>query len=294
MTAGIRPPRRQRRFGQHFLEAHWAVKVVAAIAPRPADVFLEIGPGRGALTRPLAGRAGHVVAVEIDREHAAFLAASPPPRTTVLCADVLTLSASRVRDEAAAAGAAAGTDACPLRVAGNLPYNAAAPILFALLRLYQEGLVIADATVMLQREVADRLLARPGTKAYGVLSVLVRHRARVDRLLELPPGAFRPPPQVRSTVVRLVPHPADPPVARPGAFEALVKILFQRRRKTLVNALAAAMPRPGTSAAAILAAEGFDPRRRPETLDIPEFARLSDALERLAGRDATAPLPAVL
>jgi 16S rRNA (adenine1518-N6/adenine1519-N6)-dimethyltransferase len=288
VNPGTPPPRRQRRFGQHFLEATWAAKVAAAIQPGPQDVFLEIGPGRGALTRPLARLAGHVLAVEIDRDHAAFLAAAEHPRTSVVCADVLTLTPARIRDDLARAEIDPRDH--PIRIAGNLPYNVAAPILFAMLAWYRGGLAVADATVMLQREVADRLLAPPGTRTYGVLSVLIRHQARVERVLEIPPGAFRPPPQVRSTLVRLLPHAPDPPVGRLAALEALVNAVFQQRRKTLSNALSRHAGARGLSSGSVLARAGIDPQRRPESLDVPEFVRLADAVDALAP-PATTPGP---
>jgi 16S rRNA (adenine1518-N6/adenine1519-N6)-dimethyltransferase len=262
--ADRRPPR--RRFGQNFLEPQWAAKVVAAIEPRSEDRFIEIGPGTGALTAALSERAGSVLAYEIDRDLAADLAAARLPRVRVVAADFL---AADVQRHLAAVPPGPG----PLRVAGNLPYNVASPILFKLAELYASGVPIVDATVMLQREVADRLLAPPGTKDYGVLTVLMKHTADAVRMLNLPPGAFRPAPKVRSTVVRLRFHPPAPPVRDVGVFRALVQAVFTRRRKTLANALDAyasgdETPRPTLS---------IDARRRPETLTVAEFAQLADA-----------------
>jgi 16S rRNA (adenine1518-N6/adenine1519-N6)-dimethyltransferase len=267
--------RRRPRLGQHFLEGSWIGKVVGAIGPSAGDAFLEIGAGRGALTRPLAAAACSVVAFEIDRRLAAALAAEALPRVSVVAADFLGVTAAGLRAELRRASA----EPASLRVAGNLPYSAASPILFKLIDLYDEGLQFADATLMLQREVADRLLARPGTREYGVLGVLVGHRARVERLLELPPGAFRPPPKVRSTVVRLAVHAPDPlPCSLPG-FRALVRAVFTRRRKTLANALTS-YPAGAAARDAALEETGIDPGRRPETLAIAELVRLSDAIER--------------
>jgi 16S rRNA (adenine1518-N6/adenine1519-N6)-dimethyltransferase len=263
----------RRRFGQHFLEAAWVEKLIRAIDPRPDDVFIEIGSGRGALTRPLAARAKRVVAYEIDRDLAAALGAAGLPNVRVVEGDFL--------DAAIAVGESAMAPAAALRVAGNLPYNVASPILFQLLHLYAEGVPFADATVMLQREVAERLLASPGTKDYGVLTVLIRHAAAVDPLLKLPPGAFRPPPKVQSSVVRLRFHPPDPPVKDAAIFAGVVNAVFTRRRKTIANALRAyggRVPgRPALSPAEALARAGIDGSRRPETLAIAEFARLADA-----------------
>jgi 16S rRNA (adenine1518-N6/adenine1519-N6)-dimethyltransferase len=269
-----RPSPARRRFGQHFLEPVWVVKVQRAIDPRPSDVFLEIGAGRGALTRPLAAAARHVVAFEIDRDLAEALRVARLANVSVVEGDVLDATAADVR----AALAAAGIDSPVLRAAGNLPYNVASPILFKLIELVDAGLPIRDAVLMIQREVADRLLARPGSREYGVLGILVRHRARVERLLDLPPGAFRPVPKVRSTLLRMRFHPPDPPVADPAVFAALTVALFTRRRKTLANALRAYGPAAaGASPAELLSRAGLDGRRRPETLEIAEVARLASA-----------------
>ncbi|PYR42147.1 MAG: hypothetical protein DMF93_06560, partial [Acidobacteria bacterium] len=154
----------------------------------------------------------------------------------------------------------------------------ASPILFKLADMYAAGLQIADATVMLQREVADRLAAKPGTAEYGVLSVLMQHVADVELLLKLPAGAFRPAPKVLSALVRLRFHAPDPPVGDANVFVAVVQAVFTRRRKTLANALLAYEPLARAAAAEILAAARLDGRRRPETLTVAEFARLAAAL----------------
>jgi 16S rRNA (adenine1518-N6/adenine1519-N6)-dimethyltransferase len=220
-----------------------------------------------------------VVAVEIDRDLAADLRATAPANLLVVEGDFLDISPGRLREALALVRQAdPAPDAAPItvRVAGNLPYNAASPILFKLSELYGAGLPFADATVMLQREVADRLLARPGSRDYGVLSVLIRHVADADRLLSLPPGAFRPAPEVHSAVVRLRFH-ADEPAARSRkAFADLVQAVFTRRRKTLANALLAYAPASKTSISGALDRSGIDGRRRPETLEVAEFVRLSD------------------
>jgi 16S rRNA (adenine1518-N6/adenine1519-N6)-dimethyltransferase len=260
----------RKRFGQHFLEPAWVVKVIRAIAPAPDDVFFEIGPGRGALTRELAARARAVTAFEIDRDLAAVLRATAPDNLEVVEGDFLEsgwILDHRPED--------------PVRVAGNLPYNIASPILFTLVELYDAGIPLSDATVMVQREVADRLVARPGTREYGVLSVLIRVSAEVERLLVLPAGAFRPAPKVQSALVRLRFHPADPRLRNRTTFVALVQGIFTRRRKTLENALLAFRPSDRTSISALLRRAGVDGRRRPETLDIPELIRLAEAADRL-------------
>ena len=260
----------RKRFGQHFLEPAWVDKVVRAIEPKPDDRFIEIGPGGGALTRPLAARAAAVVAYEIDRDLAASLRGARIRNLTVVEGDFLDPAMSPPPPEPPG----------PVRVAGNLPYNVASPILFKLADLYAAGLPIADATVMLQREVADRLAAKPGTGEYGVLSVLMQHVADVELLLKLPAGAFRPAPKVLSALVRLRFHAPDPRVGDPIVFTAVVQAVFTRRRKTLANALLAYEPLGREAVADVLSAARLDGRRRPETLTVAEFARLADALSR--------------
>jgi len=272
-------PRARKRFGQHFLEPAWVEKVVRAIDPRSADTFIEIGPGRGALTRPLAARAKRVFAYEIDRDLAAELRAEAIPNVTVVEGDVLdTLILDQLAPSAEPQqGMQRAPSPEPLRVAGNLPYNAASPIMFKLADLFAAGVPIGDATLMLQREVADRLVAAPGTREYGVLSVLLQHVATIDILLKLPAGAFRPAPKVLSALVRLRFHPPLPTVASPKAFTGIVRAVFTRRRKTLANALHAVDTSGQRSFGPVLEDAGLDGRRRPETLTVAEFARLADA-----------------
>ena len=272
-------PRARKRFGQHFLEPAWVEKVVRAIDPRSADTFIEIGPGRGALTRPLAARAKRVFAYEIDRDLAAELRAEAIPNVTVVEGDVLdTLILDQLAPSAEPQqGMQLAPSPEPLRVAGNLPYNAASPIMFKLADLFAAGVPIGDATLMLQREVADRLVAAPGTREYGVLSVLLQHVATIDSLLKLPAGAFRPAPKVLSALVRLRFHPPLPTVASPKAFTGIVRAVFTRRRKTLANALHAVDTSGQRSFGPVLEDAGLDGRRRPETLTVAEFARLADA-----------------
>lgn len=263
----------RRRFGQHFLEPAWVQKVVRAIDPKPTDTFLEIGPGHGALTRPLAARAAEVVAFEIDRDLASELTASALPRLTVVEGDFLE---SRWLETHPFRG--------PVRVAGNLPYNVASPILFKLAELFAGGLGLVDATLMLQREVADRLVADPGTREYGVLSILIRHSADVERLLVLPPGAFRPAPKVQSALLRIRFHAPKPAARSQETFVALVRAIFTRRRKTLGNALLALPAATPLALADALERAALDGRRRPETLSVAELVRLADELLSVSGR----------
>ena len=255
--------RARKRFGQHFLESSWAARVVDAIGPGAEDTFLEIGPGRGAITRPLAERAGRVVTVELDRDLAAGLEREALRGVTIVQGDFLDVEIGSL-------------SLPPLtRVAGNLPYNVSSPILFRLLDLARTPERFRDATLMLQKEVADRLVASPGGKDYGPLTVFTALQARVSRLLTLPPGAFRPRPQVTSAVVRLeFPLQALHPDA-PATLSPLVRGIFTMRRKMLSNALAPVADSCGFDARRLLADSGIDGRRRPETLTLEELLRLA-------------------
>ena len=270
ITGAAPPPDRHRprkRFGQHFLSSSWSEKLVSAIAPAKSETFLEIGPGEGALTRPLAARANRVVAVEIDRDLAASLSSAGLPNLTVVEGDFLELDEDHLA-EALTPG--------PARLAANLPYNVASPILFRVAALAPR-LHLTDATIMLQREVADRLLARPGTGEYGVLTILMGRHAAAERLFALPPGAFRPAPKVHSAVVKLRFHAPSPPSKDEDFFEQVVQRAFTRRRKTLANALRAAVPDPDVVLKALKDIE-LDGTRRPESLTIAEWVALADTL----------------
>jgi 16S rRNA (adenine1518-N6/adenine1519-N6)-dimethyltransferase len=262
--------RSRKRFGQHFLEPAWADKLVDAIGPRADDRFLEIGPGPGALTVRLAPRVAHLTAVEVDRDIIAALGPKLPPNVDLIQADILEFDFAPLL--------AAG----PLRVAGNLPYNISSPILFRLIEAARTGLAdwrtggLADATLMLQREVADRIVAAPGSGDYGVLSISVQLHADVDRVLALPPGAFRPPPKVHSSVVRRTFRPPAVALRSERVFDEMVRAMFTQRRKTLGNALASFAEGRHLKAREALAAAGVDPSRRPETLQLTELARLAD------------------
>lgn len=274
---GRRPaPSRRRRFGQHFLTPNWVRKVVEAVGVQPGDVFLEIGPGAGALTLPLAATGAPILAIEIDRDLVETLAPKVPANVTVMAGDALSVDViafmSGLGPQRPPGPAAAPPAPRRYRVVGNLPYNVATPLLFRLLELHQLHGFFADATVMLQREVADRLVARPGRKAYGALSVFAQLHANLEKVLELPPAAFKPPPKVRSSVVRMTFGPPQARVPDPALFERLVKALFMQRRKTLLNALKRFDP----TAPAILTLAEIDPRRRPDTLQVTEIARLAE------------------
>ena len=267
--SGIRSfPRARKRFGQHFLEPAWVARLIAAVAPASDETFIEIGPGRGALTAPLAERAGKVIAVELDRDLAATLAPRVPPNVRLVQANFLDVNLPQLLQG----------EHTPVRVVGNLPYNVASPILFRLLDTADEGRLLRDATLMVQREVAHRIVAAPGGGDYGALSIQVQLVADVERVLSLPPGAFRPPPKVHSAVVQLRFRPPSVDVGSRDVFERVVRGLFLQRRKTLANALKPVAASFGHSSLDVLQKAGLDGGRRPETLSLADIARLSQAV----------------
>ena len=265
----MRPPiRARKRFGQHFLEPAWIAKVVHAIAPSHDQTFLEIGPGRGALTSALAPHVRRIIAVEIDRDLADDLPARVPANVRVVTGDFLDVDLN----------ALVGTEPLPLRVAGNLPYNVSSPILFRLLAAAREGRRFRDATLMLQKEVADRLVARPGASGYGVLAIQIGLLADVTRLLNLPPGAFRPSPKVTSALVGLRFRAAPADLRDRATFERVVRGIFLQRRKTLLNALRPIAVSAGLKVEQVIEQAGLDPTLRPQMLTIEELVRLSRAV----------------
>ena len=251
--------RARKRFGQHFLHDPGVLRrIVDAIDPRPGERVIEIGPGRGALTLPLLERCRRLEVIEIDRDLVPLLRerAAGVGELVVHEADVLEV------DFAALHGGGA-----KLRVCGNLPYNISTPLLFHLL---ESRALIADMHFMLQKEVVDRIVAPPGSKTYGRLTVMLAAACSSKALFRVGRGAFQPPPAVDSAVVRLVPHASDPfPLPDPARFARVVAAAFSMRRKTLRNSLR------GLVDAAQFTAAGVDADRRPETLAPAEFARLA-------------------
>ena len=251
--------RARRRFSQNFLhDAHYIERIVGAIDPRPADRIVEIGPGLGALTAPLIERAAAIAAVEIDRDLAARLRRRFTAEQLALVeGDALTLDWP----------ALAAADPRPLRIVGNLPYHISTPLLFALLPI---AAGVRDQHFMLQKEVVDRMVAAPGGRDYGRLSVMLQFRYRVMRLFIVPAGAFSPTPQVSSAIVRLLPRPAgELPAVDVDAFARVVGAAFGQRRKTLRNALAEVLDE------ASIRACGVDPGARAETLPVAAFVALA-------------------
>ena len=277
MSTPKRSFRARKRFGQHFLSSKWAEKVVRTIDPQPGDVFLEIGPGEGALTFPLARTGAPILAVEVDRDLLAALAPRVPPNVSLISGDILRtdvlpfLTGLQPQTPPGATGAPAPRR---LRIVGNLPYNLSTPILFKLLEWQAQTGMFFDATVMLQREVADRLAAKPGTKAWGALSLYLQLDTHINVPLRLPPGAFNPPPKVHSAIAHLTFQPRTVRISDQEIFDRLVRTMFSLRRKTLNNVLKAYDPK----APALLLALDIDGMRRPETLSLVELARLVDSL----------------
>jgi 16S rRNA (adenine1518-N6/adenine1519-N6)-dimethyltransferase len=256
-ASGLRP---RKRFGQHFLHDRGVInKILLAIAPRPDDCLVEIGPGLGALTLPLLERCDALTAVELDRdmiprlqEQAAGIDTLRIIQADALKTDFRTLAPPGVK----------------IRLVGNLPYNISTPLLFHLL---DQSDSIRDMHFMLQKEVVQRMAAKPGGKEYGRLTVMLAARCRVEPLFRIGAGAFRPPPKVESSFVRLTPW-AEPPfeIHDIVRFAQLVRAAFSQRRKTLRNSLRGVVDETAMRAA------GVDPGARPETLHARDFAHLAN------------------
>lgn len=253
-------------FSQNFLVSESAVRtIVAAASPKPGSLVVELGAGLGTLTRALLASHARVVAIERDRDMVQVLTADLEP----LGLTITPGDAAEV--DYAALTALHGADAAC--VVGNLPYAITGGILR---NLVEQKRYIAQAVVMVQREVRDRLVAVPATRAYGALTVFTTAAFRVETVLKLSPAAFHPQPKVHSAVVRLIPHP----VARAeetDTFRIVVKAAFEQRRKTLHNALGAALGKEQAGVA--LARAEIDPGRRGETLSVEEFARVAACLD---------------
>ncbi|MBX6350211.1 MAG: ribosomal RNA small subunit methyltransferase A [Clostridia bacterium] len=261
---GLRPKKWR---GQHFLVDRGACRrIVAALEVGPRDLACEVGPGLGALTALLAERAGRVVAVEVERGFEPILRERLAGRANV------ELRFEDARRTPWGEVVPAGTRA---KLVGNLPYSLTGPLLGAVLAA---GDRFERIVVMVQREVAERMTAAPGGRAYGFFSVFVQAHARVERLFGVPPQAFWPKPKVASAVVRLWPAPwPGGPEARTRLIQ-VARMAFSSRRKTLLNALAQASGRSRADLAPTLARAGIAPERRAETLSLPEFAALAGAL----------------
>jgi 16S rRNA (adenine1518-N6/adenine1519-N6)-dimethyltransferase len=271
------PLRPKKRFGQHFLISPTVLGGILRLAELTSDdMVLEIGAGTGTLTEALAGRVRRLLAIELDRDLIMALRQrfARQPQVEIIHADALHFDFARL-DE-------------PVKVVANLPYGTAVPIL---MRLLEAASRLRLAVVMLQREVAERLCAKPATKAYGSLTLMAQWYAVVEKGFNVPPSAFSPPPKVVSTVIKLTPRPQPPvPVQDEGWLFRVIRGGFGQRRKTLVNALAAAFQHRVEPHVLrqILATVGIDAGRRGETLTLLEYARLADALREAlnSGKEA--------
>ena len=255
--------RARKRFGQHFLHDPQVIaRIMAVLQPRAGDPMVEIGPGRGALTRSLLPAVKTLDAVELDRDLIPLLQRDMAPlgELRVHHGDALKFDfCTLVRDER------------KVRVVGNLPYNISTPLLF---HLMDQQACIHDTHFMLQKEVAQRLAASPGGRDYGRLGIMVQYHCVVEKLFDVGAGAFSPPPKVTSSFIRLIPRTSPAAeVHNEAHFKQLVNQAFSRRRKTLRNAL------KGLLTQEQIAAQGIDPAVRPETLALEAFARLSNAME---------------
>ncbi|AWI54648.1 16S rRNA (adenine(1518)-N(6)/adenine(1519)-N(6))-dimethyltransferase [Aquabacterium olei] len=243
----------RKRFGQHFLSDSGVIdEIVRAIDPRPGQALVEIGPGLAALTNPVVERSGQLTVIELDRDLAARL--RKRPELSVVESDVLKV-------DFAALQAQIGRK---LRVIGNLPYNISSPILFHLLPVAD---VVEDQHFMLQKEVVDRMVASPGSKDYGRLSVMLQWRYDMENVVDVPPEAFDPPPRVDSAVVRMTPF-AAPPDIDPAVLEELVAVAFSQRRKLLRHTLGAWIAQRGLDS-------GFDLQRRAEEVPVADYLSLA-------------------
>jgi 16S rRNA (adenine1518-N6/adenine1519-N6)-dimethyltransferase len=249
--------RPRKRFGQHFLTDPDIIHgILNAIAPAANEHLVEIGPGRGALTRGLAGSNGQLTLVEIDRDLAAELEASCPD-ARVICADALRFDFSALDGQTG------------LRIVGNLPYNISTPLLF---HLYAHLQCIQDMTFMLQEEVVDRICAGPGSADYGRLSIMSQYHCVGQKLFTVPPTAFSPPPKVMSAVISLSPSNKLPRAADVHCLEEVVLSAFSARRKTVRNALGKLLTD------AEICAIDIDPGVRPAELSPGDYIRCADAL----------------
>jgi 16S rRNA (adenine1518-N6/adenine1519-N6)-dimethyltransferase len=252
----------RKRFGQHFLRDSQVIqRLVTTIVPRPEQHLVEIGPGKGALTIPLLQQGCQLDVIELDRDlvQQLELSVSSSSQFRIYQADALNFDFKQLV-----------TPGQPLRIVGNLPYNISTPLLFHLLNYASD---IQDMTFMLQKEVVDRLVASPDTSEYGRLSVMLQYYCQMERLFEVGPGAFYPPPKVESSVVQLRPY-VTPPVSivNQQHFAQIVARAFSQRRKMLRNTL------KGLLEVNAIEDAGINPQARAETLTLKEFAQLANSL----------------
>ena len=258
----------RKRFGQHFLTDRSIIEdIVQAIAPKRGDAMVEIGPGLAALTQPLVERLGHLSVIELDRDLAVQLRAHPQldvVESDVLRVDFRALAAHMLRADSPSAPTSGGATPAKIRVVGNLPYNISTPILFHLLDVVD---VVQDQHFMLQKEVIDRMVAKPSTSDYGRLSVMLQWRYEMHNVLFVPPASFDPPPRVDSAIVRMVPH-AAPAVLSVTLLSELVQVAFSQRRKLLRHTLGQWLTARGFTGT-------FDVQRRAQEVSVAEYVALT-------------------
>jgi 16S rRNA (adenine1518-N6/adenine1519-N6)-dimethyltransferase len=257
----------RKRFGQHFLaDASIIDAIVDAIAPKPGQPMVEIGPGLAALTQPLVERLGHLTVIELDRDLALRLRLRT--NLTVVESDVLRVDFAELA-RTMTTGSAGPETATPakIRVVGNLPYNISTPILFHLLDYVD---AIEDQHFMLQKEVVDRMVARPATSDYGRLSVMLQWRYAMENVLLVPPQSFNPPPRVNSAVVRMVPL-ESPVLLDVALLSEIVQVAFSQRRKLMRHTLGRWLQEKDC-------AVEFDVQRRAEEVPVAEYLALAEAI----------------
>jgi len=259
-----------KSLGQNFLiDDHIVDSIIDGAEVGPDDVVLEVGPGIGVMTQAMARRAKKVVAVEIDSALLPVLEETleEEDNTEVIHGDVLKVDLQAIIDEK--------LDGQAPKVVANLPYYVTTPII---MKFLEEQIPVTDIVVMVQKEVADRMVAGPGTKIYGALSVVVQYYAEPSKIVKVPPSVFMPQPNVESSVVRLKKRTAPPvDLKAPDLFFKTVRSAFMKRRKTLLNALSSGeLAVSKDQAREVLESCGIDPKRRGETLDMNEFAALAN------------------
>lgn len=257
----VRP---KQSLGQNFLtDDNIARNIVRALNPAPEDVVVEIGPGRGALTGHLVGRVGRLIAVEIDQRVVGALR-EQFPTVEIIHGDFLATPLATWHERFGR----------PLRIVGNIPYHLTSEILF---RIFDEHAHVADAILMMQKEVARRITATPGSKAYGILSVAAQFYGRPKLLFDVSANCFYPKPKVVSTVLQLTMHRPFPHAVDERLFRTVVRTAFGKRRKTMLNSLQD-LPVPAALLARLGRLESIDPTKRAEQLDVQDFVRLSAEL----------------
>lgn len=259
----------RKRFGQHFLTDEGIIaQIVKCIAPRVGDCMVEIGPGTGALTRPLTDILERLTVIELDRD--LILRLKMHPRLQVIEGDVLKVDFAALATELQA-------PAGQLRIVGNLPYNISSPILFHLLKYVD---LVKDQHFMLQKEVIDRMVANPATSAYGRISVMLQWRYAMENILFVPPESFNPPPKVDSAIVRMIPRQAGQyaPLAQ-ATLEELVRVAFSQKRKIVRHTLGKWLEQQAFSGT-------FDLQRRAEEIPVAQYVQLAQQVGQLSKNPA--------